>query len=48
LASAGARSLSEFARAKLLGSLGTQPVDQQLLELKSSVERIAALLEKAS
>jgi hypothetical protein len=47
-ASAGSRSLSEFARAKLLGSLGSQPVDQQLLELKSSVERIAAMLEKAS
>jgi hypothetical protein len=45
-ASAGSRSLSEFARGKLLGSLGAPPVDQQLLELRSSVARIAALLEK--
>jgi len=45
-ASAGSRSLSEFARAKLLGSLGAPPVDQQLLELRSTVARIAELLEK--
>jgi hypothetical protein len=50
-ASSGARSLSEFARTKLLGSLetsGTQALDQQLLELKSTVARIAQLLEKES
>ena len=45
-ASSGARSLSEFARAKLLGSLGEPALDQQLLELKSTVARIAQLLEK--
>ena len=45
-ASSGARSLSEFARTKLLGSLGTPALDQQILELKSSVAHIAALLEK--
>jgi hypothetical protein len=45
-ASSGARSLSDFARTKLLGSLGTPALDQQLLELTSTVARIAALLEK--
>ena len=45
-ASSGARSLSEFARTKLMGSLGEPALDQQLLELKSTVARIAALLEK--
>ena len=45
-ASTGARSLSEFARTKLLGSLGEPALDQQLLELKSTVARIAELLEK--
>ena len=45
-ASSGARSLSDFARTKLLGSLGEPAIDQQLLELKSSVARIAELLEK--
>lgn len=45
-ASSGARSLSEFARTKLLGSLGAPALDQQLLELTSTVARIAELLEK--
>ena len=45
-ASSGARSLSEFARTKLLGSLGEPALDQQLLELRSTVARIAELLEK--
>ena len=48
-ASSGARSLSEFARTKLLGSLdtpGAPALDQQLLELRSTVARIAELLEK--
>jgi hypothetical protein len=47
-ASSGARSLSDFARTKLLGSLktpGAPPLDQQLLELRSTVTRIAELLE---
>ena len=33
-ASSGARSLSDFARTKLLGSLGEPALDQQLLELQ--------------
>jgi hypothetical protein len=45
-ASSGARSLSEFARAKLLGSLGAPAIDSQLTELKITVARIAQLLEK--
>ena len=45
-ASSGARSLSDFARTKLLRSLGEPALDQQILELKSSVARIAELLEK--
>jgi hypothetical protein len=48
-ASSGARSLSEFARTKLLGSLetpGAPALDQQLLELRSTMARIAQLLEK--
>ena len=45
-ASSGARSLSEFARAKLLGSLQTSHVDAELMELKSTVARLASLLEK--
>lgn len=45
-ASSGARSLSEFARTKLLGSLGAPALDQQLLELTTTVARIAELLEK--
>jgi hypothetical protein len=50
-ASSGARSLSEFARTKLLGSLDAPegpPLDQHLLELKSTVARIAELLEKGA
>jgi hypothetical protein len=47
-ASSGARSLSDFARTKLLRSLGEPPLDQQLLELKSTVMHIAKLLEKES
>jgi hypothetical protein len=46
-ASSGARSLSDFARTKLLRSL-EPALDQQLLELKSTVARIAQLLEKES
>ena len=48
-ASSGARSLSEFARTKLLASLempGAPALDQQLLELRSTVARIAEMLEK--
>ena len=46
-ASLGARSLSEFARAKLLGSLGAPPIDEQLTDLNTKVARIAELLERA-
>lgn len=45
-ASSGARSLSDFARARLLGSIERPPIEQQLTELKVTVERIAELLEK--
>ena len=43
-ASAGARSLSEFARTKLLSSL--DPVGAQLSDLQSKVARIEQLLER--
>jgi hypothetical protein len=42
----GARSLSEFARGKLLSSLGAPALDEQITELKTTVARIAQLLEK--
>ncbi|MGA3189704.1 MAG: hypothetical protein ABSF22_21565 [Bryobacteraceae bacterium] len=41
-ASSGARSLSDFARERLLDSIERPPIDQQLTELKTM---IAALLE---
>jgi hypothetical protein len=46
-ASSGSRSLSDFARAKLMGSLQSSPLDQDLSYLKSKVTRIAELLEKS-
>jgi hypothetical protein len=42
----GARSLSEFARGRLMGSLETSPIDMKLTELKTTVTRLAQLLEK--
>jgi hypothetical protein len=46
-ASSGARSLSEFARAKLMESLGAaSPLDAKLSELRNKVSRIEELLEK--
>jgi hypothetical protein len=45
-ASSGARSLSDFARERLLGSIEQPQIDRQLSELKITVERIAELLEK--
>lgn len=45
-ASAGARSLSEFARGKLLGALESTPVHSQLSDLQSKVARIEQLLER--
>jgi hypothetical protein len=45
----GARSLSEFARAQLFGSLEApalgHQIDQQLGELRTTVTRIAQMLE---
>ncbi|MEO8050020.1 MAG: hypothetical protein ABI833_06350 [Acidobacteriota bacterium] len=41
----GARSLSEFARAQLLESLDAPALGQQLGELKTTVTRIAQMLE---
>jgi hypothetical protein len=38
--------LSEFARARLMGALETSPIDLKLTELKTTVTRIAQLLEK--
>jgi hypothetical protein len=45
-ASSGSRSLSEFARAKLMESLGVSRLDTQLSELKNKVTRIEELLER--
>ncbi len=45
-ASSGARSLSDFARTKLLGSLMEPDLDEHLIQLKTTVARIAALLEQ--
>jgi hypothetical protein len=41
----GARSLSDFARAKLLRSAHAPAVEDQLAELKTTVARIAVMLE---
>ena len=46
-ASSGSRSLSEFARSKLMGALGSDPIDVKLTELNTRVERLASLLEQA-
>ena len=42
----GARSLSDYARGKLLGALDGPTLDAQISELRSTVSRIAQLLEK--
>jgi hypothetical protein len=42
----GARSLSDYARGKLLGSPDGATLDAQINELKTTVTRIAQLLEK--
>jgi hypothetical protein len=44
-ASAGSRSLSEFARAKLLKSLGADPLDTTLSEMNMKLTRLASLIE---
>jgi hypothetical protein len=46
-ASSGARSLSEYARAKLLAPAGPSKIDEQLTEIQSTVARLADLLEKS-
>ena len=45
-ASSGARSMSDYARTKLLGAEDGSPFHADLSELKSSVSRIYELLEK--
>lgn len=45
-ASAGARSLSEFARSKLFSAIEAPPVMLQLSELQSKVAHIEQLLER--
>ena len=42
----GARSLSDFARGKLLGSLDSPTLDAQIDELKRTVTHIAQMLER--
>ncbi len=46
-ASNGSRSLSEFARARLMGSLQNSPLDAQIHQIKITVDRLAELLEKS-
>jgi hypothetical protein len=45
-ASSGDRSLSEYVRTRILGSFGAAKVDEQLTEIKSTVVRLAQLLER--
>jgi len=42
----GARSLSEFARVKLLGALGSPALYAELSALRSTMTRLAERLEK--
>lgn len=42
----GARSLSEFARERLFRSLAAPPLDEQITGLRSTVDRIAQMLEE--
>jgi hypothetical protein len=42
----GARSFSDFARAKLLRTHDAPTLDEQLTELKTTVAHIAQLLER--
>jgi hypothetical protein len=45
-AASGARSLSDFARDRLLGAVALPAIDQQLTELNVRVGRIEERLEK--
>jgi len=40
------RSLSDYVRNKILGSMGDSKIDDQLTEIKTTVVRLAELLEK--
>ncbi len=42
----GARSLSEFARVKLLGALGAPALDAKISDLRNTIARLAERLEK--
>ena len=42
----GARSLSEFARAKLFGALENHGLHAEISELKNKVTHLAELMEK--
>jgi len=43
----GARSLSEFARVKLLGALGAPALYTEISEIRTTVARLAERLEKS-
>ncbi len=47
----GARSLSDFARSRLLSTLGAEPAlsgfETRLAELHSAVQRLAKLIEES-
>jgi hypothetical protein len=43
----GARSLSEFARVKLLGALGAPALHAEISDLRSTMARLAERLEKS-
>lgn len=47
IASSGARSLSDYARARLLAPAMPSKIDEQLDEIKTTVTRLADLLEKS-
>ena len=47
IASSGARSLSDYARARLLAPATPSKIDLQLDEIKTSVARLTDLLEKS-
>jgi len=46
-ASSGARSLSEYVRMRLLDSSSGSKIQEELTEIKSTVARLADLLEKS-
>lgn len=41
------RSLSDYVRNRILGSLGASKVDEQLTEIRSTVTRLEKMLERA-